>query len=77
MTESVYVQVTFLDNSFKPFLVPPDLTAADFVVEIGRELGFRNVEEEGDLYFGFAESFTGSTLDRLVNKDEQVCCKCL
>ena len=58
MDDQVYVQVFFLDNSYKTFLVPRAIKASDLTTIIADKLGFQNVEENA-YWFGLYESFTG------------------
>lgn len=58
MDEQVYVQVFFLDNSYKTFLVSRQITAEKFTMVIAKKLGFQQTDETG-YWFGLYESFTG------------------
>jgi hypothetical protein len=69
--EQVYVEIWFLDNSSKSFLVAASIKEHELTHLICTKLGFATPEKEG--YFcGLVESYNGSTLDRPLPKEESV-----
>lgn len=69
--DQVYVEIWFLDNSSKSFLVPASIKEHELTHLICTKLGFTTPEKEG--YFcGLVESYNGSTLDRPLPKEEAV-----
>lgn len=67
----VYVEVFFLDNSFKTFHVPALIKENELTLLICQKLGFASPESEG-YFFGLVESTQGLTLDRPLAKTEEV-----
>lgn len=71
MDSRVYVEVFFLDNSFKTFHVPVLTKESELTLLICEKLGFARPESEG-YFFGLVESTQGLTLDRPLAKTEEV-----
>jgi len=69
MSDSTYVKVYFLDNSYKTFLVAPNVTSEEFAYTVAAKLGFSKPEEDG-YWFGFWESKDGNNLDRPLTKTD-------
>jgi len=67
----VYVEVFFLDNSFKTFHVPVLIKESELTMLICQKLGFASPECEG-YFFGLVESTQGIQLDRPLAKTEEV-----